>query len=65
MTTHLRLMETVIRAFIVTTGFEDFLIAFHNACVHGNVFEERGGITDKNLDKLFKLIEGMQKIAKE
>lgn len=54
------LFEAQIRAMAKATSMERVIIALHNACVHGEIFEETGEDLDTDqLEKLFIRFDGI------
>lgn len=63
MNDNLELTTSIIKTIIRENGLEDFSIAFHNACVHGTVFD--GNISNKALDRLFDILDELIALSKE
>jgi predicted RNA polymerase sigma factor len=55
-------LEAQIRAIIETTGMYNLAIALHNACAHGEVFDN---IDDEQLEKLYDYLEALIDLSKD
>lgn len=58
------LIEAQTRATIRETSFENFMHGVHNALTHGEVFGDHFD-NDEALDKIFKHVEALIKVAKK
>jgi hypothetical protein len=56
-------LENVFKTLIEQVGLEKILVALHNSCIHGEVFN--GSISDEGLEKLFNIYDKAIKLARK
>ena len=61
----INLFEAQIRAMAVAKSVEDVVIALHNACAHGEIFNTTGeDVSSDQLEELFDHFDGILAIFK-
>ena len=56
------LFEAQIRAMASVANVEDIIIGLHNACVHGDIFDDTG--EDVDLEEVFKRLDHLLALFK-
>lgn len=57
--------ESVIRALAEHSSMEDVMIAVHNACAHGEIFESTGeDVSEEQLEELFEHFDAILAVFK-